>query len=96
MTKHSLRLFSKRIGDLSALVASLQEITIEEKAGKEFLGAAYGIDLNHCALLGAKYCQNFHNARWYHVAQDSDRHLEEIRKRQPSTLKIEFYREFSG
>ena len=56
------------------------------------IGKADGRDIGHCVLLRVKYEENFvERAKWYYVSSESDRHLEELRKRQPGTIRVEFY-----
>lgn len=73
---------------------SLDEITAEERAGKELIGKADGRDIGHCVILGAKYGENFvERAKWYYISRESNEHLKELRERQPQTIRVEFYGE---
>lgn len=73
----------------------LEEITEEERAGKKYLGTALGRDLFHCIYMGSKYYKgNFcEDVKWYFISNESDEHLEDLCKRQPGSIKVEFYGE---
>lgn len=69
-----------------------EEITAEERGGKEFLGKAYGIDILHCAFMAMKYCKDFEKrAAYYHISQENNPQLEAIIREQPQTIQVEFY-----
>ncbi len=49
---------------------TLEEITLEEAEGKTLLGQAGGVDLNHCVLMGARYCEDFlDKVRFYYISE---------------------------
>jgi len=73
---------------------SLEEITSEEREGKELLGKADGQDLTHCAYLGVKYCKGFsERAKWYYVSHQSNPFSKILRLIRPSSIHVEFYGE---
>ena len=73
---------------------SLDEIAREEREGKSLLGKADGQGIGHCVYLGVSYCKGFfEKAKWYHLSTETDARLEELQKKQPGTIRVEFYGE---
>ena len=71
---------------------SIDALAEDELKDKNILGVAYGIDIGHCFYLGARHGEKFiDRVKFYHVHTDSDDSLEELRVRQPSSIKISFY-----
>jgi hypothetical protein len=71
---------------------NLEEIAANQREGKELLGQAYGRDLGHCVYIGMRHCSDFaKRAKWYYSNNEQDKHLEELKKVQPGTIKVEFY-----
>ena len=74
---------------------SLDEITAEERGGKELLGTAAGRDLWHCLHLGVRHGEkNFlQRVKWYYLNPEENEFTREMRQREPETMQIEFYGE---
>lgn len=87
-------LFKLKQGKATPHTIMLEEITAEERGGKEFLGKADGRDIVHCVYLGARHGDRFlERVRWYYLSDEEDALLKELRKTQPETIRVEFYGE---
>lgn len=52
------------------------------------------MDLGHCVILGAKYCKDFvGRVKWYYISEETDEYLERLRRKQPRSIRVEFYGE---
>lgn len=72
----------------------LEEITAEERKGKELLGKADGRDLQHCVYLGARHGESFlERVRWYYLSDEEDALLKALREKQLGSIRVEFYGE---
>nr|MBI4156690.1 hypothetical protein [Candidatus Woesearchaeota archaeon] len=84
------------IGPKESKNVTLEEITAEEKEGKKYIGTAIGKDVSHCAYLAAKYEKTFlKEGKYYYINTEKDKDIEELRKKQPNSIKVEFYGELN-
>jgi hypothetical protein len=73
---------------------TIDKITEDETEGKELIGTAYGMNVNHCLYMGSKHCKDFRErAKWYVLTRDGDEDLEELKLKQPGSIRIDFYAE---
>lgn len=78
---------------------SLEEISADERAGKNKLGEATGIDLSHCIYLGARHGENFlEQVKYYYVNPEilpPNAHLmlRILFRTQRDMMRVEFYGE---
>ena len=73
---------------------SIDEITAEERAGKELLGKADGRDIGHGVYLGVRHCKGFlERVKWYYRSNETDALLKALQKSQQGTIRVEFYGE---
>ena len=72
---------------------SIGEIFEDERENKILIGGgAYGLDVGHCVYLGLKYSPGFANRiKWYYINPNEDNRLGELRRKQPSSIRVEFY-----
>ena len=80
----------------------IYEIEKVENSKHRLLGQSIGIDINHCALLGMKHCDNFwHRVRFFQIIQNEKQEkllLEQQRKFDPDLEKyitIKFFEQLS-
>jgi hypothetical protein len=70
----------------------IDEIEAQEREGKKLLGAAGGPDMNFCAYLGVKHCDNFtKRVKWYYITDEHDHEVDDLRTAVPGSLYVEFY-----
>jgi len=94
MNHFECTLFKFENGKATPYTLSLEEITTNEHEGKELIGKAYGLNINHCVYLGTRHCKDFlERVKWYYISNDEDAHLKELRAVQLETIKVEFYGE---
>ncbi len=76
----------------------LSEIAADERDSKKYLGTALGLDVAHCVDIGGRHYKGdfLAEAKWYYINSEIDEHLEELRKTQPSSIKVEFYGNLEG
>ena len=81
-----------------SLGKSIENIVIEEieecqtSSKNKIGGAAYGMNLNHCIYLATKYEKNFaQRVKFYFINDEVDETLAELRKKQPNSIRVEFY-----
>lgn len=80
---------SSREGERTLVLEELAEFETE---GREFLGEGYGVNVEHCAFMGAKYCEGFlGRVRGYRIFHGFDETLEALRTAQPGAIRVDFY-----
>lgn len=73
-------------------MVTVREISATERVGRKMIGAPVGKNLEHCLYLGLKYEPNFaERVDAFYVDSRSDPLLEQLRRIQPGSVRIELY-----
>lgn len=66
---------------------------LDELSGKIYRGTAYGLDGFHCASIAKRhYSGNFsQEVKYFYCSCEGDNNLMELSKKQPGSIKVEFY-----
>ena len=69
---------------------SIEEITADEREGKDLLGSAIGVDMNHCIYLGSRHGKDFlSRVRWY-FKNNQDKDLLRFNEEKRRSTLIEY------